>query len=68
MAEELADATRKYALSDKELEGTDLGGEGIAIGIQECQLSLVGRIVGEKVANFVGVRSFVTTAWGYRGI
>ncbi|XP_071928123.1 uncharacterized protein [Coffea arabica] len=65
MAEELADTIRKFAFSDKELEGTDLGGEEIDIGIQECQLSLVGRIKGEKVANFVGVKNFVTTAWGY---
>ncbi|XP_027103144.1 uncharacterized protein [Coffea arabica] len=65
MAEELADAIRKFDLSDKELEGTDLGVGEIDIGIQECQLSLVGRIKGEKVANFVGVKNFVTTAWGY---
>ncbi|XP_027158430.1 uncharacterized protein LOC113760055 [Coffea eugenioides] len=65
MAEKLEDAIRKFALSDKELESTDLGGEELDGGIQECQLSLVGRIKGEKVVNFVGVKNFVNSAWGY---
>ena len=65
MAEELADAISKFALSEKELEGTDLGSEEIDRGILECQLSLVGRIRGEKVVNFVGVKNFVNSAWGY---
>ena len=27
--------------------------------------SLIGRVIGEKVTNFTGVKSFVAMAWGY---
>ena len=34
-------------------------------GINECKNSLIGKIRGKKVANFTGVKNFVTAAWGY---
>lgn len=65
MTEELADIIQKFALSEKELGGTTLDLEDADTGVQECQQSLVGKIVGEKIANFVGVKNFVSLAWGY---
>ena len=45
--------------------GTALDLVDIDIGIKECRASLVGRVMGEKIANFVGVKNFATTAWNY---
>ena len=65
MAEELSDILRKFALSEEELGGAALDLGDVNTAIRECQASLEGKIVGEKVANFVGVKNFVNTAWGY---
>ena len=35
------------------------------MGIEECRLSLVGRIIGEKFANYIGVKNFTNHVWGY---
>ena len=69
MAEELASIMQRFALSEQELGGTALELGDANTGIQECQLSLVGRVIGEKMINFVGVKNFVSLAWGYpRGL
>ncbi|XP_027061100.1 uncharacterized protein [Coffea arabica] len=65
MAEELADIMQKFVLSEKELGGTALDLDDVDKGIKECQHSLVGKIVGEKIVNFVGVKNFANLAWGY---
>nr|XP_027088489.1 uncharacterized protein LOC113709831 [Coffea arabica] len=65
MAEELAEILQSFELSSKELQVTDVGREELAIGIKECQCSLIGKIMGEKIANYTGVKNFVSTAWSY---
>ena len=37
----------------------------MAASREECRLSLVGRIIGEKVANYTGVKNFSNNVWGY---
>nr|XP_027098932.1 uncharacterized protein LOC113718215 [Coffea arabica] len=65
MAEDIAEILQSFTLSSKELQITDVGREELSSGLKECQSSLIGKIVGEKVANYTGVKNFVTTAWGY---
>ncbi|CDP21665.1 unnamed protein product [Coffea canephora] len=65
MAEDLAEILGKFALSSKELGGADLDRAEINLGVKECQLSLIGKIKGEKIVNYTGVKSFVTAAWSY---
>ena len=65
MAEDITDILRSFTLSSKELQITEVGRDELSSGITECQSSLIGKIVGEKVANYTGVKNFVTTAWGY---
>ncbi|XP_027071609.1 uncharacterized protein [Coffea arabica] len=65
MAEDIADILQGFTLLNKELQITELGTQELAFGIKECQSSLLGKIVGEKIANFTGVKNFVTSAWGY---
>ena len=54
MAEQLVDIMENFDLSEKELGGADLDLGDIHLGIKECQVSLVGKVKGEKIVNFVG--------------
>ena len=65
MAEDIVDILQSFNLSNKELQVTEMGSEELSLGIKECQSSLLGKIVGEKIANYTGVKNFVTAAWGY---
>ena len=65
MANELEEVLKKFALSNLEQNGTWLDMDDINSGITECENSIIGKIREEKVANFIGVKNFVTAAWGY---
>ena len=45
--------------------GTEIDRGDVGPSVKECEESLVGKIKGEKIINFVGVKNFVTLAWGY---
>lgn len=65
IAEDLTEIMRRFDLGDKELEGPNLDLGDIDTGVKECKGSLVGKFKGEKIVNYVGVKNFVNTAWGY---
>nr|XP_027123791.1 uncharacterized protein LOC113740376 [Coffea arabica] len=65
MAEEIADILQRFVLSIKERGETELDLGDVGPSVKECKESLVGKIMGEKIINFVGVKIFVTLAWGY---
>lgn len=57
MAEELTEIMGNFALSSKEKAGTQLEVGDVREGILECQSCLIGKIRGEKVNNFTGVKN-----------
>lgn len=65
MEGELADLLQKFSLEGNELLGAVLEVEDLQHGVRACEDSIIGRIIGEKVSNFTGVKSFVASAWGY---
>ncbi|XP_071906103.1 uncharacterized protein [Coffea arabica] len=65
MADELEEILKKFALSNLEQKGAWLELDDVDPGVSECKSSLIGKIRGEKVANYTGVKNFVTVAWGY---
>nr|XP_027087572.1 uncharacterized protein LOC113709019 [Coffea arabica] len=65
MADALERAFQNFDLSKTELGGVDLSGEDLEDGVTECQGSLVGKLIGEKIANFTGLKNFTNHAWGY---
>ncbi|XP_027157976.1 uncharacterized protein LOC113759597 [Coffea eugenioides] len=65
MEEELVEVLQKFALSEKEVGSTLLDLGDLDEGIIECQGSIIGKIRGEKIANFTGVKNFATLAWSY---
>ena len=52
MAEDITVAFQRFDLTEVDKEGIDLSLEDIEKGIDDCRLSLLGKIMGEKVANF----------------
>ena len=52
MAEDITTAFQRFDLTEVEKKGIDLSLEDIEKGIDDCRLSLLGKIMGEKVANF----------------
>ncbi|XP_027101468.1 uncharacterized protein [Coffea arabica] len=65
MAATLTKAFQRFDLSNKEMAGIDLETEDVLERVEECKLSLVGRIMGEKVPNFTGVKNYTSHMWGY---
>ena len=65
MAGDLAEIMQNFDLLSVELQATSLGTEEIVGGLSECKVSLIGKVMGEKVSNYTGVKNFVTVAWSY---
>ncbi|XP_027098956.1 uncharacterized protein [Coffea arabica] len=65
MAKELVEIMQNFTLSSKGRGSTYLDLGDVDDGIMDCQDSLIGKIKGEKIANFTGVKKFVTVAWSY---
>lgn len=64
MADELAEVLQRFDLFSKEAEGVDLTNDAFEKE-EECQLSLIGKVIGEKAANFTGIRNFVNFMWNH---
>lgn len=54
MAKDIIEIMQKFALLNKEKGGTQLHLGDVDDGIMECQASLIGKIRGEKLANYTG--------------
>ena len=69
MANKLIEVLQKFALPNNEKGGTQLDLGDVDDGIMEYQQSIIGKVRGEKIANYIGVKNFATLAWGYpRGL
>lgn len=60
MAEELIEILEKFELSSK--SKIDLG--DITQGIGECSRSLIGKVIGERKTNFIGIKKYAESSWG----
>ena len=54
---------RRFTLSNSERQGVWLEEEEFTKGVEECSLSLMGKVWGEKKANTNGVKSFAENMW-----
>ena len=61
--ENIEDILRRFNLSEEERDGVRLEKEEVAKGVLECNMSLIGRVWGDKQANIGGLRSFVNNMW-----
>lgn len=65
MEEDLTHAFQRFDLNQVERDGVDLGAEEVQQSLRECSLSLLGKVIGDRIANFTGVKNFAAHAWGY---
>ena len=65
MEGDLIELLQRFSLEGNEISGAKLELEDLTSGVKDCKGSLIGRIMGEKIANFTGVKNFVTAAWSY---
>lgn len=63
----MTERLRSFSLSTKESKGVDLAEEDIKAGVEEGRRSLVGRVYGDKKANFLGIKSTFMKLWHHKG-
>ena len=61
----MSELLKKFSLEGNELLGATLELEDLHQGVRACEGSLIGRVIGEKIAKFIGVKNFASAAWGY---
>ena len=59
----IEEVLRKFTLSEEERTSICLEEGELERGIKECELSLIGKVWGEKQANIMGIRSFAHSMW-----
>lgn len=67
MDQEILQRLQRFQLKEEEKEGFQLDPDDIKGSEEECSRSLVGKVFGEKVANFTGLRNMFSTLWARSG-
>lgn len=67
MDPEVLERLGKFKLSDREEREFEIDASGTSSSREECRRSLVGRIVGENVANFTGLKQTMAKLWCAEG-
>lgn len=65
---EVLEKLQNFTLSGVETQGIDLDEGDVKIGMAEGNRSLIGKVYGEKRANFLGIKSSMLKLWQNRGI
>ncbi|GER29386.1 phosphatidylinositolN-acetylglucosaminyltransferase subunit P [Striga asiatica] len=63
---EITDKLQQFVLSEKEVEGITLSEDGIRLSLQECQISLIRKIFGEKWENYIGLTTTLRNIWALK--
>lgn len=65
---ELVEKLKSFSLSSVETGRIQLGEGDVKIGVEEGSRSLLGKVYGDKCANFIGVKSSLLKLWQHRGL
>ncbi|CAA0806409.1 Unknown protein [Striga hermonthica] len=63
MEPDLATKLQKVVLSEKEKGGVQLKEDDVNSSLDDCRLSLIGKVYGEKRANLNGLKATVGAIW-----
>ncbi|CAA0841416.1 Unknown protein [Striga hermonthica] len=63
MERKIVEKFNKFDLLEKEQKGITLSEADVELGVQECALSIIGRIVGEKKVSVGGLKTTMGVAW-----
>lgn len=64
----MVEKLKTFSLSTVETKGIQLEDGDVQIGVEEGHRSLIGKVYGDKKANFTGVKSSLMKLWQYRGL
>lgn len=64
MAEELVEVMERFTLTSRETKEPEIVLDDMSQCIKECKRSLIGKLIGDRIANFNGVKRFAESAWG----
>lgn len=67
MEENVMNKFQKFKLKEKKEAGVNLSDEDIFTRKEECARSLISKIFGEKVVNYVGLKNTLTFLWANIG-
>lgn len=62
MEMDLNEMMQKFLLVGNKLSGATLDLGDLESGVRECKDSIIGRVMGEKIASFTRVKNFATIA------
>lgn len=60
---EVVEKLKNFSLSTVETEGIQLEEGDVKIGVEEGSRSLLGKVFGDKQANFIGVKISLLKLW-----
>lgn len=63
MESEVVDRLQKFQLVSEETDGIQLETADVNVSKEECNNSLIGKIFGDKGANFTGLQNTLRTIW-----
>lgn len=64
----MAERLKSFSLSTEEDKEVELSENDTKIGYKKRGRSLISKVIGERKANFSGVRNAMTKLWGQRGL
>lgn len=67
MADEVLESFSRFKLISTEEEGIAIGKEDMRKCEEECGQSLLGKIWGNKQANFTGLKNTLSLLWNHEG-
>lgn len=53
----------KFQLGPKETDGLQLEFENVQVTMDECHRSFIGKLIGDKMANYTYLKNRLTTLW-----
>lgn len=60
---------KSFSLSSRETKGVELVEEDVSVGIDETEISLIGKVFREKKkTNFVSMRNAMMKIWHHKGL
>lgn len=66
MDDEVLQKFGSFNLSSQEGIGFELQISDVNVGEEDCKKSMIWKVYGNKLANFVGVKNALTRVWGSR--
>ncbi|XP_070057657.1 uncharacterized protein [Nicotiana tomentosiformis] len=64
MEDEITNRFHKFILSEEETNAVALDFPDIQSSMKDCEVSLLGKVISDKKANFQGVKNSMLLAWG----